>query len=529
MAQVPYLLAILDGCGLAPAGEGNAVTSAHAPFLHGLFYSGKYPETQLAASGKDVGLPAGQMGNSEVGHLNIGSGRVVFQELSRIDNAVADGTLLENAVLIDAMDKAIADGRTVHFMGLLSDGGVHSHIDHLEALVRMAADRGAKRITVHAFLDGRDVSPTSGTGYIRQISSVLDEVARAHDAVALVGSVSGRYYAMDRDNRWDRVEKAWRSLVLAGEDETVTVERQKTPEEVVEASYEADVTDEFVVPVAFTAPDGSFTNVEEGDALIFYNFRPDRAREITRAFNQEDFDGFARPCMPRVRYVCMTEYDATFDLPIAFPKTFPENVLADVLADAGLRQYHIAETEKYAHVTFFFNGGIEEPKKGEERKLVPSPKVATYDLKPEMSSVEVTDALVSAIENDEADVFIVNYANCDMVGHTGVLPAAVAAVEAVDRGLSRVIDAIADRKGCALVTADHGNAEKMIAEDGSPFTAHTLSPVPLVLIDCRDGEPGYALDKRADARLADIAPTLLALMKMEIPAQWTGNSLLTLA
>lgn len=529
MKHVPYLLAILDGCGLAPAGPGNAVKLAHAPYLHELFSGTSYPMCELAASGTDVGLPAGQMGNSEVGHLNIGSGRIVFQELSRIDNAVADGAILDNEVLCSAIDGAVARGCAVHFMGLLSDGGVHSHIDHLEALMAMAADRGASHIVVHAFLDGRDVSPTSGVGFLERIGDVCERLASKHGISIRVGSVAGRYYAMDRDNRWDRVQEAWKSLVMAGVDDSVEVEADRSPADVVAASYEAGVTDEFVVPVAFAGPDGSYGNIEDGDAVVFFNFRPDRARELTRAFIQPDFEGFERAVAPDVSYVCMTEYDATFGAPIAFPKTFPENVLADVLANAHLRQYHIAETEKYAHVTFFFNGGIETPKEGERRMLIPSPKVATYDLQPEMSSVAVTDALVDAIENDEADVFIVNYANCDMVGHTGVLPAAVEAVEAVDTGLRRVMDAIADKQGCALITADHGNAEKMIAEDGTPFTAHTLSKVPFVLVDDRQDAPGYRLDTKGEARLADIAPTLLTLMKMEIPPQWTGRSLLCLA
>ncbi len=525
----PYLLAILDGCGIQPEGEGNAISQANAPYLAELLSGNTYPLTYLSASGNAVGLPEGQMGNSEVGHLNIGSGRVIFQELSRIDNAIEDGTIFENAVLNESVDAAIRENASVHFMGLLSDGGVHSHIAHLETLMRVAAVRGARTIVVHAFLDGRDVAPSSGDHYLKRIEDFCQTLAGEYGIDVRVATIAGRYYAMDRDNRWDRIEKAWRSLVLAGNENDVPVVLDCTPAQVIQNSYEAGVTDEFVIPIALADAENNYSNIKDGDTLIFFNFRPDRAREITRAFIDPDFDAFIRPVMPTINFVCMTEYDKGFDVPIAFPKSFPENVLADVLAASNLRQLHIAETEKYAHVTFFFNGGIEEPKLLEQRILIPSPQVATYDLKPAMSSVEVTDALVDAIQHDAADVYIVNYANCDMVGHTGVLPAAMAAVEAVDRGLKRVMDALAAKQGVALVTADHGNAEKMFDEEGEPFTAHTLSQVPLILADFRLNPPGYRLKHDGVARLADIAPTLLELMNVEIPTQWTGKSLLYLA
>lgn len=500
---LPAVLIIMDGFGMAPAGPSNAIAAAHTPHLDGLF--AEWPHTTLDASGCSVGLPDGQMGNSEVGHLNIGAGRVVYQELTRIDLAIEDGSFFANPVLIEHIDAAVSRGRTVHLMGLVSDGGVHSHIDHLVALVKLAAERGAQRIRIHAFLDGRDTPPRSGAGYVR---SLEERIARFGSA--RVATVMGRYYAMDRDNRWDRVERAWQALVLG---EGVPADSAAGA---IEASYDADVTDEFVVPaIVERAP------VVDGDTVIFFNFRPDRARELTRAFTDPTFEGFARPVTPRVDFVCLTEYDPTIDAPVAFPKILPRHVLADVLAEKGMRQLHIAETEKYAHVTFFLNGGVEEPKQGERRILVPSPKVATYDLQPEMSEPEVTERLVEAIRSDAADVYIVNYANCDMVGHTGVFEAAVRAVEAVDAGVGAVVEAIRSKGGVALITADHGNAEAMVGRDGTtPFTAHTTSPVPLIAVAPRVG----ALS--SDGILADVAPTLLGLIGIEPPAEWTGRSLL---
>jgi 2,3-bisphosphoglycerate-independent phosphoglycerate mutase len=464
------------------------------------------------------------MGNSEVGHLNIGSGRVVNQELTRIDGAIAEGTLGANEVLRDAFDLAREKGTTVHFMGLLSDGGVHSMDSHLEALAKMAADRGVRRIRVDAFLDGRDVAPASGKDYVKRARDFCRHLEATHLGLdARIGMISGRYYAMDRDNRWERVERAWRALVVPGELDGVSVFAKTDLVQVVQASYDAGVTDEFIVPVAL-----GDDAIVDGDSVVFFNFRPDRARELTRAFIDPGFEGFARPVVPQVTFVCMTEYDVTFERDfatrVAFPKSFPKNVLADYFSALGLRQLHIAETEKYAHVTFFFNGGVEKAKEGERRILIPSPQVATYDLQPQMSAPEVTQALLDAIETDAAEVYIVNYANGDMVGHTGVLPATIAAIEAVDVGLKRVVGAVLDKGGVALVTADHGNSEQMVDDTGAPWTAHTLSPVPLVVIEAKART--VDLDRDTPARLADIAPTLLDLMDLPIPQEWTGHSLL---
>ncbi len=505
--NLPCVLVIMDGFGVAEPAPYNAISVADTPELDRLFAD--YPFTTLRASGLAVGLPEGQMGNSEVGHLNIGAGRVVYQEFTRISKAIEDGSILENPVLCEAMDAAISVGTAVHLMGLVSDGGVHSHQEHLYALVRMAAGRGAEKVFIHAFLDGRDVPPTSGKGYLEALEKELGDIG-----VGRIATTMGRYYAMDRDNRWDRVEKAYRAMTL-GEG----VEAVSAPE-AVQASYDAGVTDEFVMPVVVCEDGEPVAKVSDGDALIFFNFRPDRAREITHAFVDEAFDHFDRPVRPRTHFVCLTEYDPEISAPVAFPKDLPRHVLADVLSEAGLRQLHIAETEKYAHVTFFFNGGAEGPKPGEERILVPSPKVATYDMQPEMSAPEVTERLCDAIERDAADVYIVNFANCDMVGHTGVMEAAVKAVEAVDAGVGRVVRTIREHGGTALVTADHGNAERMLDDDGAPFTAHTSDEVPFCVV--ADGVKGL----EEGGILADIAPTLLDLIGLDPPEEWTGRSLL---
>jgi len=501
--NLPALLVIMDGFGEAAPSPGNAIESARTPHLDALF--AEWPNTTLDAAGLAVGLPVGQMGNSEVGHLNIGAGRVVYQELTRINLAVEDGSLAKNPVLAEAIDGALAADKAVHFMGLLSDGGVHSSREHLYALLRMAKARGAKRVYVHAFLDGRDVPPRSGLAFVQDAEAFLGELG-----VGQIATVMGRFYAMDRDNRWDRVEKAWRAIVLG--------DGVPSPSacDAVRASYGGGVADEFVVPAVCVR-----ARVQDGDAVVFFNFRPDRAREITRAFVDPAFEGFERPVFPRVRFVCLTEYDPTIPAPVAFPKELPKHVLADVIAEHGLRQFHIAETEKYAHVTFFFNGGAETPKEGEIRVLVPSPRISTYDLMPEMSEPEVAERLASAIGRGDADVYIVNFANCDMVGHTGMFDAAVKAVEAVDAGVGAVVSAIRERGGVALITADHGNAESMVDPDGhTPFTAHTLDPVPLVVV--ADGVTSLA----AGGKLADVAPTLLDLIGIERPAEWTGRSLL---
>ena len=504
---LPVCLVIMDGFGLAPAGPGNAISLAHTPFLDKLF-AGEC--TRLQASGEAVGLPEGQMGNSEVGHLNIGAGRVVHQELTRINRACRTGSIDENEVINACLDVSRASGCALHVMGLLSDGGVHSSNEHLFAILEHAVSRGLEDIRVHCFLDGRDVPPSSGEGYVAELEQLI--VSKGWESKVRIASVSGRYYAMDRDKRWDRVQKAWEAIVRA----TPSVDCGAC--DVVADSYAEGVTDEFVVPRALDS-----RGVRDGDGVIFFNFRPDRARELTRAFVDPAFDGFERPVFPQVNFVCLTEYDPDIPAPVAFPKEFPDNVLADVLATRGLRQYHIAETEKYAHVTFFLNGGREEPKSGEERQLVASPKVATYDLKPEMSEPEVARDLAQAIAAAAADVYIVNFANCDMVGHTGVIPAAVAAVEAVDAGVEQVLSAVKRAGGVAFVTADHGNADKMLAEDGSPHTAHTTAPVPFALVDFSGR--GLRLSGEEGA-LCDIAPTMLAAMGVDIPPEMTGKSLL---
>lgn len=509
MNKTPTTLIIMDGFGLSNDTVGNAVRAANTPVLDGLF--AEYAHTTLQASGLDVGLPAGQMGNSEVGHTNIGGGRVVFQDLPRITRSIEDGTFFENPAYNKAMDDCLEKGSALHLYGLHSTGGVHSTLDHLYALLKMAHIKGLKRVYIHAFLDGRDTPPTSGRDFVAKTMEKCRELG-----VGKIATVMGRYYAMDRDKRWDRLENAYDALVYG---EGV---QDPDPIHAIEESYKNGVTDEFVEPIVCDK-DGM---ISDNDSVIFFNYRPDRAREITRALVDPAFAGFERGARPQVSFVCLTEYDPEIPAPVAYPKEFPEEVLADVLAEAGLAQYHIAETEKYAHVTFFLNGGIEEPKEGEERVLVASPKVATYDLQPEMSAPEVTEKLVAAINEDRADFYIVNFANCDMVGHTGVFDAAVKAVEAVDDALSKVVPAILAKGGFALITADHGNADHMfdVASDGSkhPFTAHTTNRVPFIIVDDKAKLTGIE-----DGRLSDIAPTMLTMAGIEPSAEMTGRVLAT--
>ena len=502
MNKTPTTLIIMDGFGLRKDQEGNAVAAAATPRLDQFFQ--EYAHTELSASGLDVGLPDGQMGNSEVGHTNIGAGRVVFQDLPRISKSIQDGTFFENPAYIHAMDACREHDASLHLMGLLSDGGVHSHLDHLFALMKMARDRGLEKVYIHAFLDGRDVSPTSGADFVARTVEKCRELG-----VGKIATVMGRFYAMDRDKRWDRVEAAYDAMVY-GEGAAVN----PVPVAAVKDAYANGITDEFVEPVVCD-PDGT---ISDNDSVIFFNFRPDRAREITRAFVDPEFSGFTRQYFP-VTFVCTTEYDATMPhVEVAYPRLSVRNGLGEYLSSMGLTQLRIAETEKYAHVTFFFNGGVETQFPGEGRVLVPSPKVATYDLQPEMSAHEVADKCVERIESGAYDVIILNFANCDMVGHTGVFDAAVKAVETVDECVGRVVDATMKMGGIAMITADHGNAEVMTQPDGSPMTAHTTNPVPFILC-------GAGTELR-QGRLADIAPTILDVMGLAVPEEMDGRTLI---
>ena len=499
----PLVLMILDGFGIAPT-EGNAIAAANRPNLDKIF--AENPHTQIGASGMDVGLPDGQMGNSEVGHTNIGAGRIVYQELTRITKSAQDGDMDKNEALLKAMNNAKDNGKALHLMGLLSDGGVHSHNTHLYALLEMAKRVGVEKVFVHCFMDGRDVPPSSGKDYVKELMDKLEEIG-----VGKIATVMGRYYAMDRDNRWERVEKAYAAMVY-GEGE-----QAECPLCAMQNSYDKEVTDEFVVPTVVKGAEP----ISQGDSVIFYNFRPDRAREITRTLVDPDFTGFERKkgFFP-LTYVCMTQYDATMpNVEVAYKPESLVNTFGEYISNKGLTQLRIAETEKYAHVTFFFNGGVEKQYPGEDRILVKSPAVATYDLQPEMSAYEVTDKMVEAVKSGKYDALILNYANCDMVGHTGVFEAAVKAVEAVDTCVGRVVEAVKEMGGCVLLTADHGNADKMVDEDGTPFTAHTTNPVPFCVIN-------HPCQLREGGRLADIAPTMLKVLGLEQPAEMTGKSII---
>jgi 2,3-bisphosphoglycerate-independent phosphoglycerate mutase len=510
MAKKPLLLMILDGWGLNPEGESNAIARAKTPNMTRL--SAQYPASEIDGSGLSVGLPSGQMGNSEVGHTNIGAGRVVYQDLTRISKSIEDGDFFENPALIECMRKAKEAGGRLHLAGLLSDGGVHSHETHLYALIEMAKRQGIREVFVHCLLDGRDTPPQSGAEYLQRLEA---EIARI--GTGKIATVIGRYYAMDRDNRWDRVEKAYRAIV-GGEGN-----RYASADAAIRESYQGGVTDEFVLPSVIMAGDTPVGKLADGDAFIFFNYRSDRAREITRTFTDPAFDGFARESWPKLScYLCMTCYDETFGLPVAFGADELSNIFGEVIGKAGLKQLRIAETEKYAHVTFFFNGGREAPFPGEDRALIPSPKeVATYDLKPEMSAYLVTEELLKRLDEDKYDVIILNFANADMVGHTGIMAAAVRAVEVVDECVGKLVERVLQKGGIALITADHGNAEIMVDETGGPHTAHTCDMAPVVLVD--DSRKGAKLRKGV---LADLAPTMLELLGIPQPAEMTGKSLL---
>ena len=510
MSKKPTVLMILDGYGLNDKTEANAVAEANTPVMDGLMKD--YPFVKGYASGLSVGLPDGQMGNSEVGHLNMGAGRIVYQDLTKITKMIQDGDFFQNPELLKACQNAKDNDSALHLYGLLSDGGVHSHITHLYGLLDLAKKQGLEKVYVHCFLDGRDTPPASGKGYVEELEEKMKEIG-----VGKVATVMGRYYVMDRDNRWDRVELAYKAMVKG---EGVTAD---SAVEAVANSYADDKTDEFVLPAVVMENGAPVATIKDGDSIIFFNFRPDRAREITRTFCAEDFDGFDRGERVKTTYICFTEYDVTIpNKNIAFPKTEISNTFGEFLAAKGLKQARIAETEKYAHVTFFFNGGVEEPNEGEERILVKSPKVATYDLQPEMSAFTVCDKLCEAIRSDKYDVIIINFANPDMVGHTGVEAAAIKAVEAVDACVGKAVEAIKEVDGQMFICADHGNAEQLLDyETKAPFTAHTTNPVPFILVNA---DSKYKL--RENGVLADIAPTLIELMGLEKPQEMTGTSLL---
>jgi 2,3-bisphosphoglycerate-independent phosphoglycerate mutase len=517
------MLMILDGWGLREAETANAVLAADTPNLDHLIVT--CPQSRLFTSGEVVGLPPGVMGNSEVGHLNIGAGRIVYQDLLRIDKAIADGSFFENPEIVATMEKVRAGGKALHLMGLVSDGGVHSQLTHLIALVRLAKQKGLERVYVHPIMDGRDTPPDSGRGYLETLGKALTEIG-----LGRIATLCGRYYAMDRDKRWERIEKAY-ALYTQGKGAS-----SADPIGAIEAAYKAGQTDEFIEPVALLAPGQTAPAVvQDGDGIIFFNFRADRAREITRTFTDPEFNEFERPHQPELcAYLCMTLYDESFDLPMAFPPQHLTGILAEVVSGRGLKQLRIAETEKYAHVTYFFNGGEETPFEGEDRVLIPSPRdVPTYDHKPEMSALAVTEAVLERIAADKYDLIVLNFANMDMVGHTGVFDAAVKAVETVDACVGRIVAAVRARGGALLITADHGNAERMADDKGGPHTAHTTNPVRLLLVDDnrsavagREMAAGRKAAILKDGKLGDIAPTILALMGLAQPSEMTGENLL---
>lgn len=507
----PVMLMILDGWGKNEAGPGNAISIAETPNLDRLL--AEYPVAQLQTSGEAVGLPAGIMGNSEVGHLNIGAGRIVYQDLLRIDRAIDDGSFFSNEVINDAVSNALNNQRALHLMGLVSDGGVHSQFTHLLALLDLAKDKGVERVYVHAILDGRDTPPDGGKEYVSRLQAHIDKIGNG-----AIASICGRYYAMDRDTRWERTEQAYKLYTQA--DGTL----ESDPVAAVAAAYEKGESDEFVKPIALKDTQGNpKACLEDGDSIIFFNFRADRARQITKAFTEDNFEGFKRTTYPQLgRYVCMTVYDEKLPIPIAFTPVHLEDILGEIISRQGLKQLRIAETEKYAHVTYFFNGGEEKPFKNEDRCLVPSPRdIPTYDHKPQMSAVAVTDEVLQRITSQAYDLIVLNFANMDMVGHTGVLEAAIQAVQTVDQCVGRIAEAVLSKGGAMLITADHGNAETMIEKNGKIHTAHTTNPVHIVLVD----------DNRKQSQLksgvlGDIAPTILEIMGIEQPQKMTGKSLI---
>ncbi len=493
---------ILDGFGYNESDYGNAIRAAKMPNLDKI--KAECPKTIIGASGLDVGLPDGQMGNSEVGHTNIGAGRIVYQPLMRITNAVRNGDFFENPALCGAMENCRENGSALHIMGLLSDGGVHSHLEHIFGIIDMAKKNGLSKVYVHCFMDGRDVPPSSGKGFIEKLQAKLDETG-----IGKIASAGGRYYGMDRDKRWDRVEKHYKAIVLGD------APYEENAAEAIQKSYDEGITDEFIVPFICEKEAG----IKDGDSVIFANFRPARAREMTRAIIDKEFAGFERTARD-VYYVCMAQYDETLEnVKVAFPPLVLEDTFGEYIAKKGLRQLRIAETEKYAHVTFFFNGGVEACYENEDRDLIPSPNVATYDLQPEMSAYLVTEKLLEELDKNEHDVIILNYANTDMVGHTGVFEAAVAACEAVDECLGKICEKVKELGGTVLITADHGNADVMLAKDGTPFTAHSTNPVPFIVYN-------HECELRSGGVLADIAPTMLKLLGIEKPSCMTGESII---
>lgn len=507
MIKKPVMLIILDGWGLGEDYPGNAVIQAKTPNFDRLMDTN--PNSSLDASGLEVGLPVGQMGNSEVGHLNIGAGRVIYQELPRITKAIEDGDFFEKKEFLDAIENAKKNNSKVHLMGLVSDGGVHSHIEHLYGLLELMKRNNQEEVFVHVFLDGRDVPPTIGKEHVSQLVGKMNEIG-----VGKIATVSGRYYAMDRDQRWDRTKLAYDAITKG------IGARNANPLAAIEESYNDGVNDEFIIPTVITEDGNPVSKVEDGDSIIFINFRPDRARQLTRAILDPKFDGFERDKIDELFYVTMTEYDKTIEnTHVAYRSQAPENTLSQYVSQKGLNQLKIAETEKYAHVTFFLNGGIEEPYENEDRVLIPSPKVATYDLKPEMSALEVKNEVINRLNMDKYDLIILNFANPDMVGHTGIIPAVKKAVETVDSCLGDIIEVLESKNGNALITADHGNSEKLLDPKGNPVTAHTTNKVPLILV----GEENIKL---RNGKLADLAPSLLELMGLDKPAEMTGESLI---